>query len=228
LGAELGMSMLPISEAVQRLESEGLLESKPQVGTRVRIPTAHDVRERFVIREALEVQAARLVAERATLQQRQDLRLMAEQMDILSNRMASNHEDAAFVFAVHSYHSQFHQRVAEYSGSTALREMIQRNNVLVFNWLYDMASRQIAISHQELSVKLTGPEPAAAEAAMRMHVQHGLEETVAAVERLEVDPRGKWRLARGGRKHAAGGAMEGAAPRRKRKLAPVSSGTGRK
>jgi DNA-binding GntR family transcriptional regulator len=196
LGAELGMSMLPISEAVQRLESEGFLESKPQVGTRVRVPTAHDVRERLIIREALEVQAARLVAERATMQQRNDLRLMAEHMDTLSDRMTANKEDAAFAFAVHSYHSQFHLRVAEYSGSPALQEMIQRNNVLVFNWLFDMTSRQIANSHQELTEALTGTDPSAAEAAMRRHVQLGLEETLSAVQRLQVEPRGKWRLGR--------------------------------
>src|SRR5215813_7845931 len=39
LAEELGMSMLPITEAVQRLEAEGLLKSRPQVGTRVRSRT---------------------------------------------------------------------------------------------------------------------------------------------------------------------------------------------
>jgi|SRR5450755_3237842 len=33
LAADLGMSMLPIAESAQRLETDGLLESKPQVGT---------------------------------------------------------------------------------------------------------------------------------------------------------------------------------------------------
>src|SRR5689334_3381230 len=39
LAAELGISVPPITEALQRLEREGLLESKPRVGTRVRVPT---------------------------------------------------------------------------------------------------------------------------------------------------------------------------------------------
>ena len=39
LAAELGMSFLPVSEALMRLEFEGLLESRPRAGTRVRIPT---------------------------------------------------------------------------------------------------------------------------------------------------------------------------------------------
>ena len=37
VATELGMSMLPVSEAIQRLELEGLLESRPRAGTRVAI-----------------------------------------------------------------------------------------------------------------------------------------------------------------------------------------------
>ena len=44
LATELGMSLLPVSEAMLRLEFEGLLESRPRAGTRVRIPTQDDVR----------------------------------------------------------------------------------------------------------------------------------------------------------------------------------------
>ena len=53
LAADFQMSFLPISEAVKRLESEGLVESRPRVGTRVRIPTPQDIRDCYVIREAL-------------------------------------------------------------------------------------------------------------------------------------------------------------------------------
>lgn len=199
LGAELGMSMLPISEAVQRLESEGLLESKPQVGTRVRVPTEQDVRERFIIREALEVQAARLVVERASLQERQELRQMAEQMDTLVSRLFARDEDATFAFAVHSFHFQLHLRIAECSGCAALKDIIQKNNVLVFNWLFDVASNQIGRGlrfHRELLECLTGTDVEAAETAMRAHVRYGVEETVRVVKSLEPLPERKWRLGR--------------------------------
>jgi GntR family transcriptional regulator, rspAB operon transcriptional repressor len=64
LAAELGMSIVPISDAIQRLVQEGLIESRPQVGTRIRIPSETDIRDRFVVREALESQAARLLVAR--------------------------------------------------------------------------------------------------------------------------------------------------------------------
>src|ERR1041384_1126613 len=56
--AELSMSFLPVSEALLRLEFEGLLESRPRAGTRVRIPSPEDVQGHYVVRQALEVQAA--------------------------------------------------------------------------------------------------------------------------------------------------------------------------
>ena len=89
LAANLGISMLPVAEAAQRLESEGLLESKPKVGTRVRVPSEQFVRDRFVIREALESQSARLFADHATWQQKQEIKLMAEQTDTLFGRLAA-------------------------------------------------------------------------------------------------------------------------------------------
>src|SRR5881628_2703768 len=66
LAAELGMSFLPVSEALLRLEFEGLLESRPRAGTRVRIPSADDVHGHYLVRETLEVQAAKLFAEVAS------------------------------------------------------------------------------------------------------------------------------------------------------------------
>src|ERR1700722_20070915 len=63
LAAELGMSFLPVSEALLRLENEGLLESRPRAGTRVRMPTREDVEGQYIVREALEVKSAMLFAE---------------------------------------------------------------------------------------------------------------------------------------------------------------------
>src|SRR5678810_72941 len=57
IAAELGMSFLPVSEALLRLEVEGLLESRPRAGTRVRIPSPQDVEGNYVVRQALETQA---------------------------------------------------------------------------------------------------------------------------------------------------------------------------
>ncbi len=199
LAIDLGMSMLPVAEAAQRLESEGFLESKPQVGTRVRIPTEEYVRDRFVIREALESQSARLFCERASLQQKRELRAMAEQMDTLFGRLTAGNGDSEFAFAVHGYHFQFHARIAEHSGCAELLRLIQRDNVLVFNWLYDLATDRLSqppAFHQQLAEALTGSDPQAADEAMRLHVRHGVEATVAAVCSFHAAREPKWRMGR--------------------------------
>src|SRR5688572_30950563 len=66
LARRLKMSLLPVSEALQRLEQQGLVETRQRAGTRVRMPTRRDVAEQYVIREALEAQSARLLAENGT------------------------------------------------------------------------------------------------------------------------------------------------------------------
>src|SRR5215510_4664116 len=77
IAAELGMSFLPVSEALLRLELEGLLESRPRAGTRVKVPTEQDVRGHYVVRQALEAEAASLFAEFATQRERMELRKLA-------------------------------------------------------------------------------------------------------------------------------------------------------
>src|ERR1700733_4345373 len=77
VAAELGMSFLPVSEALLRLEHEGLLECRPRAGTRVRVPTRTDVEGHYVVREALEAQAAMLFASEATREERSEVMKLA-------------------------------------------------------------------------------------------------------------------------------------------------------
>src|SRR5215469_12060464 len=59
LAEEFHMSLVPVAQALQRLEIEGLLESRPRAGTRVKVPNPDELRERFELRQALECQSAR-------------------------------------------------------------------------------------------------------------------------------------------------------------------------
>src|SRR5438874_4803734 len=111
LATELGMSFLPVSEALQRLEVEGLLESRPRAGTRVRIPTREDVRGHFVVREALEVQAAILFAAGATPEDRNEILKLAARVDAMSVSDQSLYLPA---------HEKLHRRIAEGARCPAL------------------------------------------------------------------------------------------------------------
>ncbi len=78
------MSFLPVSEALMRLEFEGLPESRPRADTRVRIPSGEDVRGHYAVREALEVQD-RLFAVSAAPEEKAELMRLAVRVDSLSH-----------------------------------------------------------------------------------------------------------------------------------------------
>ena len=184
LAAQFGMSLLPVAEALQRLEGEGLVESRPRIGTRVYLPTAQDIRERYEIREALESQAARLFAEKATVRERMEMEKMAEQMDAMFNRCSTGENDPEFLFAVHSFHLQFHLRIAECTGCRALCHAIEKNHVLIFNWLYDVAARRPPLParfHRELIDKINQGSVEDADRAMRQHIRYGLDNVVRGI-----------------------------------------------
>src|SRR6266446_436334 len=118
IAAELGMSFLPVSEALLRLEFEGLLESRPRAGTRVRIPSREDVRGHYIVREALEVQAAMLFASVATEEDRSELVKLAARVDAVA--MQPNRT----LYVV--LHLKLHQRIAECTRCRALCDAIEK------------------------------------------------------------------------------------------------------
>jgi len=126
LAAELGMSFLPVTEALLRLEFEGLLESRPRAGTRVRIPSQQDVEGNYVVRQALETQAAILFSQVATTAERSELRRLAARVDALSMKS----DRSMYV----TLHLKLHHRIAECARCEALREAIERTHAMAMIW----------------------------------------------------------------------------------------------
>ena len=120
IAAELGMSFLPVSEAFLRLEFDGLLESRPRAGTRVRIPSREDVRGHYLVREALEVEAARLFTEMATPEDRSDLLKLGLRVDVMRSQTETNR------FYYLNLHEKLHRRISECTRCPALCDAIER------------------------------------------------------------------------------------------------------
>ncbi len=180
LAAELGMSLLPVSEALIRLQHEGLLESQPRVGTRVRVPTRPDVQGHYVIREALESQAAMLFATEATAEERAELMELAARVDALSPQSDGDR----FIYS--RLHDKLHARIAECARCPALAEVISRTSALAATWL--CATRRSSRAnppthHQDLMKVLVTGTPAEAVEAMRAHIRFSMEN---ALRRLEL------------------------------------------
>lgn len=66
IAAQLGTSVMPVREAIRRLEEAGLAESVPHKGAVVRGLTLEELRQIYHVRRLLEVDAARLGTPRIT------------------------------------------------------------------------------------------------------------------------------------------------------------------
>jgi DNA-binding GntR family transcriptional regulator len=173
IAAELGMSFLPVSEALMRLELEGLLESSPRAGTRVRIPSRDDVQGHYIVREALETQAARQFAQLAKAKDRSELESLARRVDVLSRK--SNR------LRYLQLHEQLHHRIAESGGCPALTLAIEQTHSLASTWLCVQSGPDLVSldrSHERLMGGLCSGNPDVAAEAMRNHIQRSLERTV--------------------------------------------------
>jgi DNA-binding GntR family transcriptional regulator len=178
LATELGMSLLPVAEAFLRLEFEGLLESRPRAGTRVRIPTEEDVRGHYIMRQALEAESARLFVEAATARERVELQRLAARVDTLSGHTDGNR------FLYLRLHEKLHRRIAECTRCQPLVDAIEKNHVLALTWLCVARpstgrSRRV---HQHLVEVLVKGTPIDAAEAMREHINSALTNTLARLQ----------------------------------------------
>jgi DNA-binding GntR family transcriptional regulator len=165
LAAELRMSFLPVSEALLRLEVEGLLESRPRAGTRVRIPSAEDVQGHYVVREALEVQAALRFATFATSRERFELKKLANRVDVLGTQSDRT--------LYQTMHLKLHSRIAQNARCPALLEAIEKTHALASIWycvLRQPSPMDSTTRHAELAEALCEGAPHEVADAVRQHL----------------------------------------------------------
>lgn len=222
LARQFGMSLIPVAEALQRLEHEGLVERRPRAGTRVKIPTPEEVRGLYIVREALECQAARLCAVHATAAERVELRTLAVELDRRFSESGSvTLKDRNKLYDLHTKHVHLHTRIADAARCQTLWQAIERNHVLLFNFLYDVAAQRTVLPpgfHTELVEPIVRGDPEKADAAMRLHVRYGLSETLLRLQpQIQQDG---WRLGKGnsadGRRRAVSRSTQGNSPKNSR------------
>lgn len=82
LASQLGVSRMPIREALANLEKKGLAESVPYAGTRLVTLTKDDVRQIYIARTALEPVAAKYACEKITDKDIQNLKEISRLLSI--------------------------------------------------------------------------------------------------------------------------------------------------
>lgn len=115
LASELGISRIPVREALRQLESEGLVVIRPNSGARIAVLDFEEYSDIYKIRERLEPLALAESIPKLNDEQRAEVELMAEELESLT------HNPAAFLDADRRFH------VACYAGapSKRLRRMIE-------------------------------------------------------------------------------------------------------
>ncbi|HEY3841241.1 MAG TPA: GntR family transcriptional regulator [Bryobacteraceae bacterium] len=197
LAEEFATSLVPVAEALQRLEMEGLVESQPRVGTRVRTPTAAEVRGSYAVREALESQSARLFCETASEKDKKILMRMAKRLDVLATGRDRHAGDRAAILEFDRAHLAFHMRIPESCGCKELVDAVKQSRILLFNWLFGVSAQLPPLPpnwHGQLAEALNSGEVLAADEAMRKHVRYRFGEIM---ERVSARGEAANRIARG-------------------------------
>ena len=122
LAGQLKMSVVPVSEAVRKLEQEGLLITQPQSGIYLRRLKPSEKRQMNLIRQALEVQAARLLALRQPKREVETLRKLAERIKRQLEQNKPTHAANSDV--------EFHKKLVSAAGSPMLLEQYEKVAVI--------------------------------------------------------------------------------------------------
>lgn len=168
---ELNTSVIPIREALNRLESEGLVEMQPYVGARVALISESDVEELLEMRMALEPVLARSCAEHGTPE------AIAE-LETLCDDMAAALGEANFIeYSRKNY--QFHDRIYQLSPWRTLYQTVAsiRDKFARSRWVFHLApnqSRDSQAEHREMVTALRNRDGEALQRLTRQQKERAL------------------------------------------------------
>ncbi|MFE7509107.1 GntR family transcriptional regulator [Promicromonospora sp. NPDC057488] len=178
LAQRYDVSRVPVREALRGLASEGFIDSRPHVGSRVAPIPVHDADDLFAVREALEVATARSAARRAAALYSGDespedwwriRRQIAALLDAGDAHVAEGDLDPLV-----GINDEIHIAVAELSGSATLTQLLRQLSWKI-EWLYaaDMQSRgkRLWPDHRVIVGAIDAGDGERAAALMAAHVR---------------------------------------------------------
>lgn len=166
VASAIGMSRMPVREALRRLASEGLLVMPPNRGAIVRELSESEVLEVFEMRAVLEGLAASMAARRCTPGDIADLQ------DLLASMQRCEGDLSQWI----TVHRQFHERLCGISAAPRLMQQISALHSVVEPlmriWLEnDPGCCTVQQVHEQLLATLQLGEPDRIEQDMRAHVR---------------------------------------------------------
>ena len=163
---QLGVSRFPVSEALARLQAEGLVDIAPQRGSTVSLVKIADVREYMLIRKALESEALRVLIGKHDAEV-----IAALHTNMAAQREAASRDDSE---TFHQIDVDFHDIIFRSMRFTKIKGIIDsaRANLDRARRLI-ITPRRLALTiaeHQAIFDGILAADAAQASRAMRAHI----------------------------------------------------------
>lgn len=162
----LGVSRVPVREALQQLHRDGWVDLRPRQGAFVHQPTLEEVEDVFSVRTILEVEAARSAASHTTEESVQLLRDIQDE----GTRALLRGDDEELVLL----NSRFHSRVTDVGGNRVLESLIAALDKRIRWYFAPVVQYRGPDSwreHGELLDAIAAGDVEMAAAVMRKHVE---------------------------------------------------------
>ncbi len=169
LAKKLKMSVVPISEAIRRLEQQGIIEVRPQRGIIVKQLSQNELEQLKIVREALEVQAIRMLTISATKKQIETLKEMAKKLRTLLKQ--NKYAQAAYL------DFKLHRKIVEFAQIDEITKRYDQLSTLCMlntdgkgpSWLQH-EYKQGNPNHIILIEAIESADPLKADNAIRAHI----------------------------------------------------------
>lgn len=178
LAKRFGVSRTPIREVLKQLQSEGLVEIRPRVGTFVREPSYREYVELFDVKEMLEGLAARLLAGRGRVA---ELDLLEENIE-QSRDAVKRGDQQGYADLVH----QFHNLIVDGADSiklsqhyTMLMNQLAYHRIVARTVSHPGRLEASLDEHVRVLARIADKDRFGAESAMRDHVHASSREAMS-------------------------------------------------
>jgi DNA-binding GntR family transcriptional regulator len=173
LAEEFGISRTPLREAIKVLATEGLITMKVRRGAYVTEVNANDLRDVFHLMALLEADAAAQVAKHGSDDQLAELEALHQQLE-------KSIKDRAKFFAINE---QFHFKLLAVAHNKWRDQIVaDLRKVMKLNRAQSLQKQgrleESLQEHRQLMAALKKRDAKAAQAAMQLHIAHGLQAAI--------------------------------------------------